>query len=47
MKNPIFGALHDPFPSQSEMQGRKSEKEIQQSAILHGCAKFRTPCETT
>ncbi|KAL6322771.1 hypothetical protein AAG906_018652 [Vitis piasezkii] len=32
MKNPSFGALHSPLPSQSEMQGRKSEEEIQQPA---------------
>ena len=43
MKNPSFGALHSPLPSQSEMQGRKPEEEIQQQAVLHGCAKFRTP----
>ena len=47
MKNPRFGALHSPLPSQSEMQGRKLEEEIQQPTISHGCAKFRTPCETT
>ena len=47
MKNPSFGALHDLLPSQLEMQGRKSEEEIQQSAVSHGCANFRTPCETT
>ena len=47
MKNPRFGALHSPLSSQSEMQGRKSEEEIQQPAFSHGCAKFRTPCKTT
>ena len=40
MKNPSFGVLYDPLPSQSEMQGRKSEEEIQQPTVLHGCAKF-------
>ena len=34
MKNPIFGALHNPLPSQSEMQGRKPEEEIQQTSIF-------------
>ena len=47
MKNPSFEALHDPLPSQSEMQGRKPEEEIQQPVFSHGCAKFRTPCKTT
>ena len=47
MKNPSFGALHSPLPSQSEMQGRKLEEEIQQPAVSHGYAKFRTPCKTT
>ena len=45
MKNPSFGALHSPLPSQSKMQGRKSEEEIQQLAVSHGYAKFRTPCQ--
>ena len=45
MKNPSFGTLHSPLPSQSEMQGRKPEEEIQQPAFLHGYAKFRTPWE--
>ena len=45
MKNPSFGALHNPLPSQSEMQGGKLEEKIQQQAVSHGCAKFRTPCE--
>ena len=35
------GALHSPLPSQSEMQERKSEEEIQQSTFLHGYAKSR------
>ena len=43
MKNPSFGALHSPLPSQSEMQGRKPEEEIQQPTFSHGYAKFRTP----
>ena len=47
MKNPSFGALHSPLPSQSEIQGRNPEEEIQQPAFPHGCAKFCTPCETT
>ena len=47
MKNPSFGTLHNPLPSQSEMQGRKPEEEIQQPTFSHGCTKFRTPCETT
>ena len=47
MKNPCFGALNSPLPSQSEMQGRKPKEEIQQLAVSHGCAKFRTPCKTT
>ena len=47
MKNPSFGALHSPLPSQSEMQGGKPEEKVQQLAFSHGCAKFRTPCETT
>ena len=47
MKNPSFGALHSPLPSQSEMQGRKPKEEIQQPTFSHGCVKFRTPCETT
>ena len=47
MNNPSFRALHSLFPSQSEMQGGKPEEEIQQLAFSHGCAKFRTPCETT
>ena len=34
MKNPSFRALHNPLPSQSEMQGRKSEEEIQQTSIF-------------
>ena len=46
MKNPSFGALHSPLSSQSKMQGRKPEEEIQQPAFSHGYAKFRTPCET-
>ena len=45
MKNPSFGVLYDPLPSQSEMQGRKSEEEIQQPAVSHGGAKFHTPCQ--
>ena len=40
MKNPSFGALHSPFPSQSEMQGRKPKEEIQQPVFLHGYAKI-------
>ena len=47
MKNPNFGALHSPLPSQSVMQGRKSEEEIQQQAFSHGCEKFHTLCEIT
>ena len=47
MKNPRFGALHSHLPSQSEIQGRKSEEKIQQPAVSHGCEKFLTPCETT
>ena len=39
MKNPSVGALHSPLPSQSEMQGIKTEREIQHEAILHGYAK--------
>ena len=35
MKNPSFRALHNPFPSQSEMQGRKPKEEIQQLAFSH------------
>ena len=46
MKNPSFGALHSPLSSQSEMQGRELEEEIQQSEVSHGCAKFHTPYET-
>ena len=46
-EDPSFGALHSHFPSQSNMQGRKPEEEIQLLAFSHGCAKFRTPCETT
>ena len=34
------GALHSPLPSQSEMQGRKREEEIQHVAILHVYAKI-------
>ena len=52
MKNPSFGALHNPLPSQSEMQGGKPNEKIQQQAVSHGCAKplevargFRTPCQ--
>ena len=45
MKYPSFGALHSPLLSQSEIQGRKPEEEIQQLAFSHGCAKFHTPCE--
>ena len=33
MKNPSFEALHSPLRSQSEMQGRKPEEEIQQPAF--------------
>ena len=40
MNNPSFRALHSPLPSQSEMQGRKPEEEIQQTTFLHGCANF-------
>ena len=40
MKNPSFGALHSPLPSQSEMQGRKPEEEIQQPAFSHGYVKI-------
>ena len=47
MTNPCFGALHSPLPSQSEIQGRKPEEEIQQPAVSHGCAKFRTPCQNS
>ena len=39
MKNTNFGALHNPLPSQSEMQERKPEEEIQQLAFSHACAK--------
>ena len=46
MNNPSFGALHSPLSSQSKMQGRKPEEEIQQPTFSHGYAKFRTPCET-
>ena len=45
MKNPSFGALHSPLPSQSKMQGGKPEEEIQQLAFSHGYAQFRTPCQ--
>ena len=47
MKNPSFGTLHSPLPSQSEMQGGKPEEEIQQQAVSHDYAKFHTPCETS
>ena len=40
MKNPSFGALHSPLPSQLGMQGRKLEEEIQQPAFSHGYAKI-------
>ena len=40
MKNPSFGSLHNPLPSQSEMQGRKKEEEIQQPVFSHGYAKI-------
>ena len=40
MKNPSFEALHSPLRSQSEMQGRKPEEEIQQPAVSHGYAKI-------
>ena len=39
MKNPSFGALHSPLPSQSEMQGRKPEEKIQQPTFSHGYAE--------
>ena len=35
-----FAKLGNRLPSQSEMQGRKTEKEIQHVAISHGYAKF-------
>ena len=40
MKYPSFGALHSPLLSQSEIQGRKPEEEIQQLAFSHGYAKI-------
>ena len=40
MKNPRFGALHSPLSSQSEMQEKKPEEEIQQPAVSHGYAKI-------
>ena len=40
MKNPSFGALHSPLPSQLEMQERKPEEEIQQPAFSHGYTKI-------
>ena len=47
MKNLSFGALHSPFsklgnrlPSQSKMQGRKLDEEIQQPTFSHGYAKI-------
>ena len=40
MKNSSFGALHSHLASQSEMQGRKREEEIQHVAILHVYAKI-------
>ena len=48
MKNPSFGALHSPLPSQSEMQGKKSEKEIQQQAfrmVVRNFAHHAKPLE--
>ena len=35
-----FAKLGNRLPSQSEMQGRKTEKEIQHVAISHGYAKY-------
>ena len=40
MKNPSFGALYGPLPSQLEMQGRKQEEEIKQLAFSHRYAKI-------
>ena len=36
-----FSKLGNRLPSQSEMQGRKPEEEIQQPAFSHGYAKSR------
>ena len=34
MKNPSFGALHSPLPSQSEMRGRKPEEKNPTTSIF-------------
>ena len=40
MKNPSFGALHSPLPSQSEMQGKKIRKRNPTTSIFAWLCKI-------
>ena len=45
MKNPSFGELRRPFPSQSSMQGNESEKKSNIQQFRMAMQNFRTACE--